>query len=327
MALVIKKALAVASDIEWGLTTVVQTRNGVEYTLDQVNAYHIPYSATETVGSYLESFQSAFDVAAGILEFPWPAKVVGNPIEGGNFQSSLSHVESAGILKGCDLTNNLPVSVDIAVGAGLFRQLNDYHSPMDAVEVDAKSITDLPEGTSFIIATYDNVNNAVIGHTTLDSDINHNTTIVLYTVTREGNDITALDVRFRNVASDSKEQRKQFETEPFEHAYGAIVSYNALDLIVSNGSFYYQSERIIFAGIDTSGTDTFTTYYGNDTNGYTKTVGVSSIPVQYYNGVGLVTTTNKYYVHWIYLILDSFGNSKISLLYGSTLHNTRHLSY
>jgi predicted DNA-binding protein len=43
------KAKAVAEDIEWGLDEVEQTRNGVLYTYNKINAKHVPYSSTETI--------------------------------------------------------------------------------------------------------------------------------------------------------------------------------------------------------------------------------------------------------------------------------------
>lgn len=58
MAIAIKKQLAIADDIDWGVGNVEQERLGVIATYEQINAKHIPYSATESLFDKIQSLLS-----------------------------------------------------------------------------------------------------------------------------------------------------------------------------------------------------------------------------------------------------------------------------
>ena len=71
MGLQITKVKAVAEDIEFGLGTVEQVRNGVSGTYSQINASHIPYSPTQSISEKVESLESGTNLA---LKYAWEAE-------------------------------------------------------------------------------------------------------------------------------------------------------------------------------------------------------------------------------------------------------------
>ena len=66
-----------------------------------------------------------------------------------------------------------------------------------------------------------------------------------------------------------------------------------------------------------AGSDTFTYWYGDNTNGYTKITGQTLISnTQYYNGAGALATLlpQRYGVNWVYVVHDS----SVHVVYGTT---------
>lgn len=57
----IEKDLAVAEDIAFGMDTVEQERSGTTYTLEQVNASHIPYNSAQSLTEKIDAMVSGSD--------------------------------------------------------------------------------------------------------------------------------------------------------------------------------------------------------------------------------------------------------------------------
>lgn len=54
MAVVIGKELAGVEDILFGMTTVIQTRQGIAYSITMLNSSHVPHSDTESIGEHFD---------------------------------------------------------------------------------------------------------------------------------------------------------------------------------------------------------------------------------------------------------------------------------
>jgi len=323
-AVTLERNVAGAEDLllDASETPVIQSRNGTNVPVTPINAAAIPY---EDNGLPEVPNPSIKDVVSGQLIFP--KVVVGTNTEGKDLANILSHTESAGVIAGCALTNNLalvPSRVDITTGTALMRTGTDSHDDLHTVQVDPVAITDLPDNTtSYIIATYsgDGLTNAVISHTTDPSAgiINMTNKVAMYVVTRQGNDLKVINVLEQNVDFIAKHQRKIFDVSPFQYSSGAAIDGEAsLNLTISAGVFYFQTTRIAAQALAMPA-DSLDTYYGTTVGGFTRTTGVTAVTTEYFSDPGLTAIgANKYAVQWIYAILDTTGNTGYAIMYGDT---------
>lgn len=257
------------------------------------------------------------------------ANIIGSPTQGINVTSLLAHCNSTTSLDGFEITDNGDGSVDVASGEILIRDSNSTQSPLYAASVSSDMFILTDNATNYICVDY-NSGTPILVDINDFSLINGLTQVILFSISREGTELNIIDARDQGTDTPNKRFIKDIETKTFEVTKGSAILGNPslLYLNVTASKIYYGVQAITASAFDTSiaGTanaNVFRYYYRNGSGGFTKVSSVKSVDANHYdNGTGTlaVTNTNKYTVHWVYLIPDTPG--KLAVVYGTAEYNT-----
>ena len=245
--------------------------------------------------------------------------VIGNPTHIDTFVEVFNHMYSAGIMSGCDLTDNLDGSISISAGSATIRANGDIgHGIIYSAEVPLLGNIVLTDNSAnYVYISYNDGVTLSWGVSTTPAVVNMLDIVPAYIIVREGTKLTIMDTRSQNVDHIGKNQVREFYTEPFKRKNGGCVVSDAgtLHLACTGGAFYFQLDEHAIPVLDTTGTDTFE-YYKHVAGVWTETDAQIIDNTNYDNGTDLVPVgVAKYGVHWIYTVVGI--TSYYAVVYGT----------
>ena len=256
------------------------------------------------------------------------ASLIGVPVCGtpayDDIQAWMNTTQASGVISGGGFTDNTDGSITVAAGTGITKATNSGIAEacfFNWAENAAVSLTD--NSTNYIYVDYNVGSPAVGSETTKSAD--GRTKFYLGKVFREGTDLHIIEAG-QNITELLKRAQSRHNAVDGEvvRASGYVVAETGERyLTTTNGVLYAGFTRITTTAIDTTGADTFESYYYDGDLGTPAWVeaDASQLDNTYYNDVatGLAAlTANKYGVHWIYG--DADGH--LMVVYGQANYNT-----
>ena len=223
-----------------------------------------------------------------------------------DLQDYLNSTQASGKISGGGFTDNTDGTMTVALGAGLIRSANDA---LDEVEffswIENDNVTLTDESTNYIIVTHGSP--PVVSATVTKTDGNNRNVILLGKVFREATVLHMVEagMLITEVAKNVLTYLTQVHGEVVRASGYAVAESGERYLTTTNGVLFGGLTRITTTGIDTTGADTFETYYYDGDLGTPAWVEgtASQIDNANWNDVatGLDTlTSNRYGVHWVY---------------------------
>jgi len=217
--------------------------------------------------------------------------------------------QSTGKVTGGEITDNGDGTITVSSGSGYIKVLDSDIATTKYFDWSTNSSVSLTDNSiNYIFVSYNGGSPIIATSTTLPTD--RNTNLLLGMVYREGTDVHIVtagsyvasfpkNVTFKDIEVNGKLQRTS----------GLSISESGtLNISITSGIVYAGYTRETVQAFDSSGTDTFTYYYGDDTHGWTKITSQTQIDnTQYYDtSTGSLQTLspNKYGVHWVYEEVD-----------------------
>lgn len=241
-----------------------------------------------------------------------PTNKIGTPTEILTATKLFSHVESAGVMSGCDITENVDGTVSFAAGYGLIRATADATTPLYAVAISAQinlALTD--NSTNYVYFDY-NAGVPNFKATTDFSIINCMDKCLTFAIYRKGTVLDTIDLRGQNIDVSTKARQLFLSFSRFIHAEGGTVLSQPASLAIglTAGKFYMALKPIDHPAFDTNVAGTanenvFTLYYRDGLGSFTEVADSKLInTTQYDSGTGALATlaNNKFGVSWVYLI-------------------------
>jgi hypothetical protein len=220
-----------------------------------------------------------------------------------NIQDWFNTTQSAGKIEGGEFTSNGNGTATIAAGRGIIK--TGTLATSSNVFFDWIATTSLPlvdNDTNYIYVDY-NGGDSIVGATITKTSVNGRNKILLGKIFREGNTLHTVEAGM--LLTESTKNTLSYLTQVFgevKRASGFVISESGTRNIAStNGLLFAGLTKIITTGVDTSGADTFESYYYDGANWQENAS--STISNIYYNNVasGLAEVSDRRYgVHWVY---------------------------
>ncbi len=227
-----------------------------------------------------------------------------------------THVFSAGIFTGGDLTDNGDGTVAVSAGTGLIRTGSDSSTPILLFDWSADPSVALTDNAMNYVYVDYNGGSPTISATTDYTTLDHSSQFILGCVYREGTTLYILEAGQEMDDFMHHNYRRGWEEERFVRVSGIVTSETGTrNLAITAGAFYAAFERFETNAVDTSGADTFTYYYRDGAGGWTKVTGETQIDnLHYDDGSGTLAelTANRYGVHWVFMLC----NNDVAVVYG-----------
>lgn len=230
--------------------------------------------------------------------------------------------QSAGMISGGTISDNLDGSVTVAAGTGIIKTAD---SPIgQSVFFDWAEDTNVTLNDNSINYIYVDYNGGspVINAIQNCFSLNFTTQTVLGRVYRRGTNLTILNIGCDISNEMHRMIQHHFEVYFIQRASGMRISeVGTRNLASTSGVFYTSFHRGTTTARDTSAADTFTGWYRNGSGGWTlQTSQTQWNNTQYDDGDGSLGTisNNKFGVHWVYV--DVVG--EIHVLYGQAQYDT-----
>ncbi len=224
--------------------------------------------------------------------------------------------QSAGRITGGAISDNGDGTVDVAAGTGIIKTTNSIVGANIFFDWGVSSSLALTDNSANYIYIDYNSGTPLIKATVTKSDANNHDKFLLGKVFRDGTKAHTISAGL--LISDNPNNTLKYLTEIFgevKRASGFVISETGTRNIASTDSVLYAGlTRLTASGIDTSGADTFDSYYYNGSV-WVKVAAQSQIDNLQYNNTasGLATlTSNRYGVHWVY----GHDDGDILVLYG-----------
>lgn len=243
-----------------------------------------------------------------------PSAIIGSPTHALTAGEHFNHIQSAALMDGCDITDNLDGTVSFTTGFGLLRASDIPDSTLYAVEVPAQGPVTLTDNS--INYVYLDWNSGVpqLSVSTTFSIINCMDKCIAYSIYRNGTNLNVIDARAQNVDANRKIRQLFYKFSRFIHAAaGSLLGANGLALIVTAGEFFFMIQTLPHSAYDTSiaGTDNlnvFKLWYRDGIGSWTETADQKVISTTTYDnntGTPVVLANNKYGISWVYLVHDN----------------------
>jgi len=226
----------------------------------------------------------------------------------------MDHEWSAGVVDGCDITDNGNGTISIGTGVAVIRAVADGHTTLYGVNLAAQlniSLTD--NATNYVYLDY-NAGAPQFAVSTVITSFNCMNKCIAYMVHRAGNLLHYVDAREQNVDSNRKIRQLFLKFSRFLHTGGGSVlgSPSGLTLSLTAGSFFFMLQEITHDAFDTSVAGTANvnvfTLWTLAGSTWTETADSKVIDSTIYNDIATGTVTlgnNKFGVSWVYLVNDS----------------------
>lgn len=229
-------------------------------------------------------------------------------------------IQGAGRITGGLITNNGDGTVAVSSGRGLIKTAEDYITGTIFFEWDAApSIALTSDAINYIYLDY-NSGTPTIYATTDRTILDLSLHIAFGRVFLSG----ATDISFIQSGNEAfcitsrVHERLIYTDGGLVRASGGVISGTGTRNIASTaGKFYLGLNAVTTVAKDTSGTDTFTSWYRNGSGGWTSAASQTQISNTLYDdGDGTLGTlsNNQYGVHWVFIRFDG----KLDVVYGQS---------
>lgn len=249
-----------------------------------------------------------------VLSTITPNNIVGSISHLDDMVKVLNHTLSAGVMNGCDLTDNLDGTVSFTAGEGLLRASNDPHTTLYAIEIPAQIELTMLSGVNYVSIDWNAGNPTFITSADITS-FNCLDTCIAYVIVRDGTTLSWMDAREQNVDSNRKTRRLFLQFNRFIHlgSGSTLGDAGALSVDVTSGLFNFMLEELSHEAFDTSvagtaGVNVFDLYYRDGVGGYTQVVEQKVVDTTLYDdGTGTLATiaNSKFGVMWFYVVLNN----------------------
>jgi len=228
--------------------------------------------------------------------------LIGNPVTIPTLKEVYNHTYTSGIMVGCALTDNLDGTVDITTGEAFIRANTDTEGNGELFVAEVPTATALAvsdNATSTIYIDYNDGVTITWAATTTPAIVNMRDKVAAYSITREGNTLSIIDIRAQNVNRTGKEQVREFYTSPFIRKGGGIISAGTgLEIDVSAPSYFFQLKEYGGAAWNSA---TVMPFYRNVSGVLTTGTLTAINNTQYDNGTDLIALTVGWFtISWIY---------------------------
>jgi len=246
---------------------------------------------------------------------------IGSPTVFTNIRDFMDYSYSSGMIEGGDITDNGNGTIDIADGHALLRTSDSPTAPLVNIKYSGTTGLALTDNdVNWIMLDY-NGGSPTISATVNRGDLNCRDNCMLAQITRFGNNLNIIDHRFHNIDFNRASRVKMFKTEGFIRSLtGTTIGGTGNRYItMTEGEVYEAATSIAVSSFDSSGSDTFTTWYRDGVGGWTSNTSITQIDnANYDDGSGTLAAVAgaRYGVHWVFLVPGTNGSS-IHVLYGT----------
>jgi hypothetical protein len=243
------------------------------------------------------------------------AKQIGDVSTHDDLQDSIEHIWSAGVMEGCEITDNLDGTIDIAAGFAVLRSSADQHADLYLVAVPAQAgLALLDNSANWVYLDY-NAGVPQFSTSASSTAFNGMDKCITYLIYRSGTSLNTINAVGLNVDSGNKTRKLFLDFNRFIHASGGSVlgSPSTTTVSLTAGEFYFVTKELPHDAFDTSVAGTananvFTLWYRDGVGSWTSVADQKTITTTTYDSNAGTPTTldnNKYGVTWFYLVHDS----------------------
>jgi hypothetical protein len=227
----------------------------------------------------------------------------------GTFQTLHDTTDSPGVIVGGEITDDTDGTITVSGGNGFIRATDSNTANIGLTSWIETPLTPANNDITYVYVEYNGGNPQVIG-TTTERTVDHNTNLFLGTVQRTDTFLhpTSRVELVGNVPHLLSERLT--DVDGLTHASGGVITETGARFItVSATTFWLGLNEInVYAGgFDSSGADTFITFYRDVGLGDWVVGSASQIDnANYDDGSGTLAalTNNRYGVHWVYIGVD-----------------------
>ena len=255
------------------------------------------------------TIQQIQDLLANVLQTQALAAVLGSTYS--TVQHMQNFTNSAGIVSGGTITDDLDGTITVSAGHGFIRATDSPTAELLFTKWDLESgvnVALVDPGMNFVYVEYNAGSPRVVATAVKRTD--NNTNIFLGSLHRNGTSIHITDHTGSVVGDHALNMLTRLkETQPFQRVSGGVITETGTrNLKVSAGAWWDALSRFVTLEKNTSLADTFSAYYRDGATGFTEiTAQTQYSNTQYDNDSGILATltAGKYGVHWVYLGQDS----------------------
>lgn len=219
-------------------------------------------------------------------------------------QDWLDTTQSAGLISGGTITDNLDGTVAVAAGTGFIKSTDsNVGNSLSFDWAQDTSVTLTDESDNWVYVDY-NAGTPIIDADTILTNLDMHTQIVVGKVYREGTELHIIPVQ--QIISDFSRLvwEREWEINRVRRSSGLSLSETGTrNIIVSAGVLWAALSRLTTAAVDTSGAGTFTYYYRDGIGGWTEVASQTQIDNTNYDdnsGTPAALTAGRYGVFWVY---------------------------
>lgn len=233
-----------------------------------------------------------------------------------SLQDWFNITQSSGLICGGEFTDNTDGTITVAAGCGIVKTADDI--------LGNTIFFDWPENTNVVLTNNSmnfpyidyNGGTPVVSATDDFSTVDFTTQFIIGLVYREDTALHILEAGSRRYDFAHRILIQDFEVNGFQRSDGLIINETGTrNFSISEGSFYYISDKHTLVEFDSSGADTFTYHYRDSGIGWTEVADQSQIDNFYYDddsGTLAEIGNNRYGVAWVYQEFDG----DVHVLYG-----------
>lgn len=231
----------------------------------------------------------------------------------------ITNIHSAGVIEGGIISDAGGGNINISEGSGYLREIDTDTGKLKQFSWDELLNQPIPVGTARYVGVTYNSGDPIVILKTADTWNNH-TEFRLGSVVNDTGTLHILNNPWRAVDPINYINERFFETKPLERAdrIGGLLLGNTgtRNVTVSAGELYDITNEFDIAAIDTSGANTFDSYYDTTKQGSA----IKQWDNLNYNNAGVLTpiTPNLYANLWWYIEAD--GN--LVMMYGTAQYPT-----
>ncbi|MCC6934683.1 MAG: hypothetical protein IT406_03305, partial [Candidatus Yanofskybacteria bacterium] len=241
-----------------------------------------------------------------------------------SLQDLQNFYHSSGLATGGGISDVGGGNVSVTAGTGAIRSSNAALGTILWFDFPASTSINIPTDSVRYLGVSYNSGSPKVFSRDVDS-FNNKTEFPLGNVVNEGGTLIIQENAFAPGDHAANMVQREYETMPLEpdmRSGGLMLDEGVgRTIMVSAGVLWDRLNRYAIAAIDTSGGDTFETYYRDGSGGFVRTLGVSQWPNDKYdNNSGTLATlgAGKFGVLWFYIK----PNGSLVMVYGRDEHGS-----
>jgi len=235
------------------------------------------------------------------------SRIIGTPTETLTLDKIIDYIASAGLFSGVTWTNLENGSAIIGAGEGWLRATDSETAPIIWLSFPETEIELIDGFINFVYVDY-SAGVPEVKKTSNINDFNCLDKCILYVSSRVGNDVHRIGAFANNVDAGRKIRRKAMDLEGKIVVPGTALTANAgtRHIKVSAGRFWFILSNPSTPAFDTSGTGTFSLFYGSGTS-WSETQDNTQVSNLLYNDGSITPATlgtGKSTAYFVFISLD-----------------------